>query len=97
MLKRTVLPATAAILIFLLTATVGFAAQGQITEVNPSGIGVAAGNTNVGTPPGISVADSITDVVSPGISVSIAEVFAARPGGKIANSSNTHTGSSSAN
>lgn len=88
--------ATGAMLMFLLTATVGFAAQGQITEVNPSGISVADGITDVGPPPGISVADGITDVVSPGISVSIAEVFAGRPGGKIASSLNTHTGGSTA-
>jgi hypothetical protein len=94
MFKRTVLPATAAILIFLLTATVGFAAQGQIVDVNPPGISVADSITDVGPPPGISVADGITDVVSPGISVSIAEVFAGRPGGAIASSGDTHTGSS---
>lgn len=97
MLKKTVLLATVAMFMFLLTATVGFAAQGQITEVNPSGISVADGINNAGTPPGISVADGITDAVDPpGISVRIAEVFAGRPGGRIASSGDTHTGSSTA-
>ena len=97
MLKRTVLLATVAMFMFLLTATVGFAAQGQITEVNPSGISVADGITDVGPPPGISVADGITDVGPPGITVGIEEVFGDRPGGKIASSLNTHPGSSTAN
>jgi hypothetical protein len=37
MFKRTILLGTAIILALPLTASVAFAAQGQITEVNPSG------------------------------------------------------------
>ena len=99
MFKRIVLLSTVAIFMSLLTATVGFAAQGQITEVNPSGIGigVAAVHTDVGLPPGISVADGITDVGPPGITVGIEEVFGRTPGGKIASGLNTSPGSSTAN
>jgi hypothetical protein len=98
MFKRMIVLVAATILVLPLTASVAFAAQGQITEVNPSGISVADGITDVGTPPGISVADGITDVVSPpGIGVGLREVFAGKPGGKIASNSDTHTGSSSVN
>ena len=63
--------------------SVAFAVQGQIVDVNS---------------PGISVADSITDVVSPlGIVIGLKEVFAGRSGGRIASSSDTHTGSLSVN
>jgi hypothetical protein len=37
MFKRTILLGTAIILALPLTTSVAFAAQGQITEVNPSG------------------------------------------------------------
>ncbi|MDP6063220.1 MAG: hypothetical protein QGI49_00265 [SAR202 cluster bacterium] len=68
---------------FKRTISVAFAAQGQIVDVNP---------------PGISVADGITDVVSPpGIVIGLKEVFAGRPGGRIASNSDTHTGSLSVN
>jgi hypothetical protein len=98
MFKRTILLVATIILALPLTTSVAFAAQGQITEVNPSGISVADGITDVGPSSGISVADGITDVVSPpGIVVGLKEVFAGRPGGKIASSSDTHTGSSSVN
>jgi len=63
--------------------SVAFAAQGQIVDVNP---------------PGISVADGITDIFSPpGIVIGLKEAFAGTHGGRIASSSDTHTGSLSVN
>ena len=38
MLRRTIIGLTAGLLLLASTASVAFAAQGQITEVNPSGV-----------------------------------------------------------
>jgi len=65
MFRRTVLLGTAVISMLLLMSSVALAAQGQIVGVNPPGISVADGITDVGPPPGISVADGITDVADP--------------------------------
>ena len=43
MIKRLIPIAALTLLLMTLTASVASAAQGQITEVNPSGIGVAIG------------------------------------------------------
>lgn len=90
MFRRRVLLGTAVLSVFLLTASVAFAAQGQITEVNPSrnsvaGIVVADGIMDVGDPPGMIVADSMTEVAGPsGITVPIGDVFDSTPGGQVA-------------
>ena len=56
---------TLVVILMSLMAGSAFAAQGQITEVNPSGIVNAAAVHDLVDPPGISVVDSITDVVDP--------------------------------
>ena len=46
MIKRLIPIAILVVLVMMLTAPIASAAQGQITEVNPSGIGVALNASN---------------------------------------------------
>lgn len=67
MVRRTLASILLGLLLMALAGGSALAAQGQITEVNPSGIG-RANNGDPATgdpPPGISVVDGITDVGGP--------------------------------
>ena len=58
-----------AVLMMLMAVGSALAAQGQITEVNPSGISVADSITDVGPPPCLAAQGQIVDVNPPGLSL----------------------------